>query len=86
VDLALNHLTLSEAGYGTIHQLLAIQGYYQKPDSQPFQYYRSVSVNGKEIAVEVDSLAGEYGGTAQSSPPEGSGCATAQSTRLRPCL
>jgi hypothetical protein len=66
VDLALNHLTLSEAGYGTIHQLLTIQGYYQKQDSQPFQYYRSVSANGKEIVVEVDFLAGEYGGAARS--------------------
>jgi hypothetical protein len=65
VDLALNHRTLPTAGYRTIHQLLATQGYYQRPDSQPFQYYRNVPLDGREIVVEVDFLAGEYGGTAR---------------------
>jgi hypothetical protein len=67
VDLALNHRTLQEAGYRTIHQLLTLQGYYQKPkpDSQPYQYYRDVPVGGKAIVVEVDFVAGEYGGTAR---------------------
>jgi hypothetical protein len=65
VDVALNHRTLREAGYRTIHRLLTLQGYYQKPepDGQPYQYYRDVPVGGRTIVVEVDFLAGEYGGT-----------------------
>jgi len=63
VDLALNHRALQEAGYRTIRQLLLNRGY--QPGSQPFIFYRKVSVGEGEIAVEVDLLAGEYDGTAK---------------------
>jgi len=63
VDLALNHVTLQETGYQTIHELLLTHGYRPKDSGQPFQYYRNVRRGEREIVVEVDFLAGEYGGT-----------------------
>jgi hypothetical protein len=65
VDLALNHRTLQEAGYRTIHELLLGRGYYQQLGDQPFRYYRKVPIAGHEVVVEVDFLAGEYAGTAR---------------------
>ena len=62
VDLALNHANLQEAGYETIRKLLLSRG-YESHDEQPFIFYRSVAVKGQTIRVEVDLLAGEYGGT-----------------------
>ncbi len=63
VDVALNHRTLHEAGYATIHESLIARGYYQKPRHWPFQYWRKVQVGGHEYEVRVDFLAGEYEGT-----------------------
>ncbi|MEI6915063.1 MAG: nucleotidyl transferase AbiEii/AbiGii toxin family protein [Armatimonadota bacterium] len=65
IDLALNHLELQEVGYATIERLLLDRGYRQS-DKQPFIFHRTVVVNGKKIDVEVDLLAGEYEGTANS--------------------
>lgn len=63
VDFALNHRNLDDAGYRTIHQLLKDRGYFQTTDGQPFQYFRRVQASdGQEIVVQVDFLAGEYGG------------------------
>lgn len=63
VDLALNHLNLDDAGYRTIHQLLIDRGYYREADDQPFQYFRRVQTSvGQQVIVQVDFLAGEYGG------------------------
>ena len=61
VDLALNHREINEAGYKTIMQLLLSHGYVQ--GRQPFIFYRTVIQGDHEIIVEVDFLAGEYGGT-----------------------
>jgi len=58
VDIALDHTKLKEAGYKRIEELLVTAG-YRRDDDQPFKYWRTV--NGVE--VEVDLLAGEYGGT-----------------------
>lgn len=62
IDLALNHIKLQEAGYATIERLLLSRG-YRKSDDQLYVFYRTVRVNGKELIVEVDLLAGEYAGT-----------------------
>jgi hypothetical protein len=62
VDLALNHRTLTDAGYATIQVLLLRRGYEQDP-RQPFIFHRKVVVNGKSIKVEIDLLSSEYGGT-----------------------
>jgi hypothetical protein len=61
VDLALNHHTLQEPGYKTILSLLQARGY--KIGKQPFIFYRKVIVGDQEYTVQVDFLAGEYGGT-----------------------
>ncbi len=64
VDLALNHRSLPESGYRTIQELLESRGYVQ--GRQPYIYHRTVTVQGREIRVEVDLLAGEYQGTGAS--------------------
>ena len=61
VDLALNHLMLKEEGYRSIQALLFERGYLQ--GKQPFIFHRKVIVEGNEIDVQVDLLAGEYEGT-----------------------
>lgn len=61
VDLALNHRALRETGYRTIPELLLSREYRQ--GKQPFVFHRIVRVEGREVAVEVDLLAGEYEGT-----------------------
>jgi len=58
VDLALNHRGLPEAGYETIEKLLLEHG-YEKVDGVAFQYLRGSG----GVKVQVDLLAGEYGGT-----------------------
>lgn len=63
VDLALNHRRMEEEGYRTIEKLLLERGY--KRGSQPFIYYRTVSIGEKYIDIEVDFLAGEYSGTSK---------------------
>lgn len=65
VDLALDHRHLNEEGYKTIQDLLVGRGYRQGGD-QPFIFRRDVKVNGRDITVQVDLLAGEYAGTGKS--------------------
>jgi predicted nucleotidyltransferase len=62
VDLALNHRSMSEAGYKTILELLLSHGYRQG-SKQPFIFFRTLVIANREIDVEVDFLAGEYEGT-----------------------
>ncbi len=59
VDIALNFERIDDSTYKTIVQILKERGYYQKEKDQPFRFYRDVE--GKTI--EIDLLAGEYGGT-----------------------
>ncbi len=66
VDLALDHRKLTDAGYATIREHLLGCGYEQDPQRQPFIFQRRVTVGGRDIVVEVDLLAGEYGGTGRS--------------------
>ena len=62
VDLALDHRLLAEPGYETIRNRLLSRGY--KPhDEQPFIFFRTFEIQGREVTVELDLLAGEYGGT-----------------------
>ena len=64
IDLALNHLSLSDDGYKSIQELLLKRGY--KQGKQPFIFLRSFEIEGEEITVEVDFLAGQYSGTSKS--------------------
>lgn len=63
IDLALDFRQISDESYQTILEALAARGYRQDP-AQPFRFFRDVPVAGREpVAVEVDLLTGEYGGT-----------------------
>ncbi len=58
VDLALNHKELTAAGYQMIGEILRKHG-YEKDARQPFIFRKQVHGH----IVQVDFLAGEYGGT-----------------------
>jgi hypothetical protein len=59
IDIALDFKRIDDSTYKTIVQTLKERGYYQKENDQPFRFYRDVE--GKTI--EIDLLAGEYGGS-----------------------
>lgn len=61
VDVALNHLAQNLEAYARISTLLRDRG-YQQDEKQPFIWYRSVEMDGGSVVVEIDFLAGEYGG------------------------
>jgi len=62
IDIAIDFKNIPEPSYQTFLEVLRKRGYIQGPQS--FIFYRKiVTENGKEITVEVDFLAGEYGGT-----------------------
>ncbi len=62
IDLALDFKNISSESYRTILQLMKERGYRQ--GEQPFIFYRTVKAGtDSTIAVEIDLLAGEYGGT-----------------------
>lgn len=61
VDIALNHLAENDETYSRISESLRAHA-YEQDEKQPFIWYRTVEVNGDPIVVEVDFLAGEYGG------------------------
>lgn len=63
VDIALDQNLIQEVGYRSIMQLLSKRGYVQ--GDQPFIFYRTLEIGEQEITVEVDFLAGEYGGTSK---------------------
>jgi hypothetical protein len=60
VDLALDHRKIEAEGYETIKRLLEGRGYEE--GRQPFIFFRKFLLEGKEIAVQIDLLAGEYEG------------------------
>lgn len=60
VDLALDHRRIKTEGYETILKLLNGRGYEQ--GEQPFIFFRKLKVEGQNITVQVDLLAGEYAG------------------------
>jgi len=64
IDLALDFKHIKDDSYQNIVEALTARGYYQKKGDQPFRFYRDVEdvLRGK-ITVEINLLAGEYGGT-----------------------
>jgi hypothetical protein len=63
VDLALDFRNIPNETYQTVLRALVGRGYRQD-EMNPFRFFRSVPVSrDKSISVEVDLLAGEYGGT-----------------------
>jgi hypothetical protein len=62
VDIALNHLAENDEMYAKIAKSLVDHG-YARDQAQLFIWYREVAIDGTPVTVEVDFLAGEYGGT-----------------------
>lgn len=64
IDLALDFRHIKDDTYKTVIEALSARGYYQREGEQPFVFYRDVDDKlGDKITVEVNLLAGEYGGT-----------------------
>lgn len=64
IDLAIDNRRISNDTYQTIVETLKARGYYQQEGDQPFVFHRDIKTElGREITVEIDLLAGEYGGT-----------------------
>lgn len=62
VDVLINHLTLEDEGYQNMSRILKKNGYVDHPDKY-FSFIRTVEVEGISYDVDVDILAGMYGGT-----------------------
>lgn len=63
IDVALNFSKIPDDTYQTILKAFLKRGYIQDKD-QPFRFFRNVKVEGSEnVTVEIDLMAGEYGGT-----------------------
>lgn len=63
IDIALNYSEIHDDTYQTILKAFLKRGYIQDRE-QPFRFFRKVEIKGSEsINVEVDLMAGEYGGT-----------------------
>ncbi|MBM3118958.1 MAG: hypothetical protein FJ006_05305 [Chloroflexi bacterium] len=64
IDLAIDYKHITDDTYKTIIKTLKSRSYYQKEGEQPYIFYRDIdSESGKKITVQIDLLAGEYGGT-----------------------
>jgi len=65
IDAAFDFNTISSEAYNTILKLLEKRGYQE--GNQPFIFHRTIKVeSGIEVTVEINLLAGEYGGTSKS--------------------
>jgi len=63
VDVLINHLTLQSSGYQSLAKILLKNGYKEHPEKY-FSFIKDVVINGIAYSVDVDILAGIYGGTA----------------------
>lgn len=62
VDVLINHLALKDSGYQTMAKILLKNGYLEHPDKY-FSFVKTISIDGVDYDVDVDILAGMYGGT-----------------------
>lgn len=62
VDMLINHLTLKDAGYQTMAKILLTNGYAKHPEKY-FSFVKTIELDGVGYDVDVDILAGMYGGT-----------------------
>ena len=62
VDVLINHIKLKDSGYLTMSKILLQNGYEEHPDKY-FSFIKRVQVDGIDYDVDVDVLAGMYGGT-----------------------
>jgi len=67
VDIALDFKHIGTERYKTILEILKKKRYYQKPDKQPFVFFRDITdEKGHSMTIELNLLSGEYGGTGRS--------------------
>lgn len=63
IDVALDFSKIPDDTYQTMLKAFLKRGYTQDKE-QPFRFFRKVKIEGAELVnVEVDLMAGEYGGT-----------------------
>ena len=62
VDVLINHLTLKDSGYQTMAKILIKNGYREHPEKY-FLFIKTISIDDVDYDVDVDILAGMYGGT-----------------------
>ncbi len=62
VDILINHLTLQDEGYQNMSRILKNNGYGEHPDKY-FSFIKRMDIDGIKYDVDVDILAGMYGGT-----------------------
>jgi hypothetical protein len=63
IDVALDFKTIPDDTYDTILRTLLKRG-YERDQTQPFRLFRKMkTAEGRDITIEVDFMAGEYGGT-----------------------
>lgn len=62
VDLLINHIKLKDSGYLTMAKILLQNGYKEHPEKY-FSFAKQVRIDGITYDVDVDILAGMYGGT-----------------------
>ncbi|MGB8957133.1 MAG: hypothetical protein WCC10_17310 [Tumebacillaceae bacterium] len=62
VDLLINHPNLQETSYQTIERILLNNAYHKHPEKY-FTFVKEVEVDDVEYDVDLDILAGMYGGT-----------------------
>ena len=62
VDIMINHLTLQDEGYQNMSRILQKNGYKEHTEKY-FSFVKTVMVDGISYDVDVDILAGMYGGT-----------------------
>ena len=62
VDVLINHIKLKDSGYLTMSKILLRNGDEEHPDKY-FSFIKRVQVDGIDYDVDVDILAGMYGGT-----------------------
>lgn len=62
VDVLINHLTLKDDGYQTMARILLKNGYKEHPEKY-FSFVKTVRIGETDFDVDVDILAGMYGGT-----------------------
>lgn len=62
VDVLINHLTLADEGYQNMSRILKKNGYMDHPHKY-FSFIKTVEIDEIPYDVDVDILAGMYGGT-----------------------
>jgi hypothetical protein len=62
VDVLINHLTLQDSGYQSMQKILLKNGYQEHPEKY-FSFIKDIVIEGVTYVVDVDILAGMYGGT-----------------------